>query len=55
MYKSVEKAKRKREFVKDSGLESLEQKLVKIKDLRDQKKISEQEYQRRKELLLKGL
>ena len=55
MYKSVEKAKRNPEVDDDAGLESLEEKLVKIKNLRDQKKISEREYQKRKGRLLKGL
>jgi len=55
MYKSVEKSKRNPELEDDAGLESLEEKLVKIKNLRDQKKISEREYQKRKGRLLKGL
>ena len=55
MYKSVEKSKRNSNSDNDSELESLEQKLIHIKKLRDQKRISEQEYQERKERLLKRL
>ena len=49
MYKSVEKSK------KTSELNSLEEKLKQIKKLRNQNTISEDEYQRRKEKLLKHL
>ena len=49
MYKSVEKSK------KTSELNSLEGKLKQIKKLRNQNTISEDEYQRRKEKLLKHL
>ena len=55
MYKSVEKSKLKSGEKEDSELESLEEKLKHIKKLRDQDRISEQEYQERKEKLLNSL
>ena len=55
MYKSVEKSKGGSVEKKESGLESLEEKLKHIKKLRDQNKISEQEYQEGKEKLLNRL
>ena len=58
MYKSVEKpAQPKGDSGKyeNSELESLEKKLRDIKKLRDQNRISEQEYQKRKENLLNRL
>jgi parvulin-like peptidyl-prolyl isomerase len=53
MYKSVEKSKSGEK--EDSKLESLEEKLKHIKKLRDQDRVSEQEYQERKEKLLNRL
>ena len=55
MYKSVEKSKGNSKIDEDSEFGSLEQKLKHIKQLRDQNKISEQEYQKRKEKLLNRL
>ena len=58
MYKSVEKSAEPKEDsgkYKDSALESLEGKLKDIKKLRDQNRISEREYQKRKEKLLNRL
>ncbi len=55
MYKSVEKSKVKSGKKEGSELESLEEKLKHIKKLRDQDRISEQEYQERKEKLLNSL
>ena len=55
MYKSVEKSKLKSREKEDSELESLEEKHKHIKKLRDQDRISEQEYQERKEKLLNSL
>ena len=55
MYKSVEKSKENSKQDEDSEFGSLEQKLKHIKQLRDQNKISEQEYQKRKEKLLNRL
>jgi peptidyl-prolyl cis-trans isomerase SurA len=55
MYKSVEKSKLKSGEKEDSGLESLEEKLKHIKKLRDQDRVSEQEYQERKEKILNRL
>ncbi len=55
MYKSVEKPKRGSGVYKSFKLESLEEKLKQIKKLRDQNKISEQEYRKRKEKLLNRL
>ena len=52
MYKSVEKSKGSALSEEDSPLESMEEKLTHLKKLRDNKKISEQEYQRRKGRLL---
>jgi len=55
MYKSVEKSKGNSKIDEDSEFGSLEQKLKHIKQLRDQNRISEQEYQKRKEKLLNRL
>jgi peptidyl-prolyl cis-trans isomerase SurA len=55
MYKSVEKSKLESEGKEDSELDSLEEKLKNIKKLRDQDRISEQQYQERKEKLLNRL
>ena len=55
MYKSVEKSKENSKQDEDSEFGSLEQKLKHTKQLRDQNKISEQEYQKRKEKLLNRL
>ena len=55
MYKSVEKSKGNSKIDKDSEFGSLEQKLKHIKQLRDQNRISKQEYQKRKEKLLNRL
>jgi len=55
MYKSIEKSKENSKQDEDSEFGSLEQKLKHIKQLRDQNKISEQEYQKRKEKLLNRL
>jgi peptidyl-prolyl cis-trans isomerase SurA len=55
MYKSVEKSKRDSQLDDDSQEDSLEQKLKHIKNLRNQKRISEKEYQKRKGRLLKNL
>jgi parvulin-like peptidyl-prolyl isomerase len=55
MYKSVEKSKLESEANEDSEIESLEEKLKHIKKLRDQDRISEQEYQERKEKFLNRL
>ena len=55
MYKSVEKSKEISKQDEDSEFGSLEQKLKHIKQLRDQNKISEQEYQKRKEKVLNRL
>ena len=55
MYKSVEKSKLESEETEDSELGSLEEKLKHIMKLRDQNRISEQEYQERKEKLLNRL
>ena len=55
MYKSVEKSKENSKQDEDSEFGSLEQKLKHIKQLRDQNKISEREYQKRKEKLLNRL
>ena len=55
MYKSVEKSKLESEGKEGSELESLEDKLKHIKKLRDQDRISEQQYQERKEKLLNRL
>ena len=53
MYKSVDKSKSVEK--EDSKLEFLEEKLKHIKKLRDQDRVSEQEYQERKEKLLNRL
>jgi len=55
MYKSVEKSKGNSKIDEDSEFGSLEQKLKHIKQLRDQNRISKQEYQKRKEKLLNRL
>ena len=55
MYKSVEKSKGNSKIDEDSEFGSLEQKLKHTKQLRDQNRISEQEYQKRKEKLLNRL
>ncbi len=55
MYKSVEKSNGGSGKYEDSELDSLEKKLKYIKKLRDQKKISEKEYQKRKEKILNRL
>ncbi len=54
-YKSVEKSNGGSGKYEDSELASLEEKLRQIKKLRDQNKISEKEYQKRKEKLLNRL
>ncbi|MZG31261.1 MAG: hypothetical protein F3741_10760 [Nitrospinae bacterium] len=55
MYKSVEKSKENSKKYKDSGMDSLEKKLKYLKKLRNRNKISEEEYQKRKENLLNSL
>jgi hypothetical protein len=55
MYKSVEKSKLKPREKENSELELLEEQLKHIKKLRDQDRMSEQEYQERKEKLLNRL
>jgi hypothetical protein len=55
MYKSVEKSKGNSKADENPEYGSLEQKLKHIKQLRDQNKISEQEYQKRKGKLLNRL
>ena len=55
MYKSVEKSKENSKQDEDSEFGSLEQKLKHIKKLRNQNRISEQEYLKRKEKLLNRL
>lgn len=55
MYKSVEKSKNRGTDQISSPLDSMEQKLKAIKKLRSQNKISEAEYQRRKQKVLDGL
>ncbi|MBC8286732.1 MAG: peptidylprolyl isomerase [Nitrospinae bacterium] len=55
MYRSVEKSKADSGRKEGSQLESLEDKLKHIKKLRDQNRISEQEYRERKEKLLNRL
>jgi peptidyl-prolyl cis-trans isomerase SurA len=55
MYKSVEKSKLKYGEKEDSDFESLEAQLKHIKKLQDQDRISEQEYQERKEKILNRL
>lgn len=55
MYKSVKKSKKQKNKRSGSPLQGLEEKLKTIKELRSQKKISEAEYQKRKQKLLDGL
>ncbi|MBC8282603.1 MAG: peptidylprolyl isomerase [Nitrospinae bacterium] len=55
MYKSVEKTKHQTSGKSSSPLQSLEEKLKAIKKLRSQEKITEAEYQKRKQQLLDGL
>ena len=55
MYRSVEKSKQQKPSQKGSPLQSLEQKLQRIKELRSDKKITEAEYQKRKQKLLDSL
>jgi peptidyl-prolyl cis-trans isomerase SurA len=55
MYKSVEKSKRGSRAESGATLDTIEQKLTHLKDLRDQMSISEQEYQKRKKRLLNKL
>ncbi len=55
MYKSVEKSKKQSTTDMDSEPESMEQQLNHIKQLRRQNKISESEYQKRKEKILDNL
>jgi hypothetical protein len=55
MYKSVEKSKQTNRRQDGSPLQSLEQKLERIKELRSDEKITETEYQRRKHKLLDSL
>jgi len=55
MYKSVEKSKELNRGQSGSPLQSLEEKLQRIKDLRSQGKITETEYQKRKQKLLDSL
>lgn len=55
MYKSVEKSKQSSRSQSGSPLDSLEQKLQRIKELRSDGKITEAEYQKRKQKLLDSL
>jgi hypothetical protein len=55
MYRSVEKSKQQKPSQKGSPLQSLEQKLQRIKELRSDEKITEAEYQKRKQKLLDSL
>ncbi|MZH06155.1 MAG: hypothetical protein F3743_12315 [Nitrospinae bacterium] len=55
MYKSVEKSKKQNPDQTPSSLQDMEEKLKAIKDLRSQGKITEPEYQRRKQKLLDDL
>ncbi len=55
MYKSVEKSKQTSRSQDGSPLQSLEQKLQRIKELRSDEKITESEYQKRKKKLLNRL
>jgi peptidyl-prolyl cis-trans isomerase SurA len=55
MYKSVEKSKQPNRSQSGSPLQSLEQKLQRIKELRSDEKITEAEYQKRKQKLLDSL
>ena len=52
MYKSVEKTKNRTSGKSISSFQTLEEKLIRIKELRSQEKITEAEYQKRKEELL---
>ena len=55
MYRSVEKSKQQKPSQNGSPLQSLEQKLQRIKELRSDKKITEAEYQKSKQKLLDSL
>ena len=55
MYKSVEKSKKQNPDQTPSSLQDMEEKLKAIKDLRSQGKITESQYQRRKQKLLDDL
>ena len=55
MYKSVEKTKNRTSGKSISSFQTLEEKLIRIKELRSQEKITEAEYQKRKQLLLDDL
>ena len=55
MYRSVEKSKQQKPSQNGSPLQSLEQKLQRIKELRSDEKITEAEYQKRKQKLLDSL
>lgn len=55
MYKSVEKSKQNNRSQDGSPLQSLEQKLHRIKELHSDEKITEAEYQKRKQKLLGSL
>jgi peptidyl-prolyl cis-trans isomerase SurA len=55
MYKSVEKSKQPNRSQDGSPLQSLEQKLQRIKELRSDEKITDAEYQKRKQKLLDSL
>ncbi len=54
MYKSVEKAKNRTTGQSISSFQTLEEKLLAIKELRSRKKITEAEYQKRKKQLLES-
>lgn len=54
MYKSVEKSKGRSKSLREPKLETMEEKLTHLKELRNHKSITEQEYQRRKGKLLKN-
>ena len=55
MYRSVEKSKQQKPSQNGSPLQSLERKLQRIKELRSDEKITEAEYQKRKQKLLDSL
>ena len=55
MYKSVEKTKNRTSGKSISSFQTLEEKLIRIKELRSQEKITEAEYHKRKQLLLDDL
>ena len=55
MYKSVEKTKNRTSGKSISSFQTLEEKLIRIKELRSQEKITESEYKKRKQLLLGDL